>query len=36
MDRGNYKGLKLTDQVMKGLECMLESAIHKMVDIDKV
>jgi len=35
-DRGNYRGLKLTDQVMKLLECMLDSSIRNMVDIDEM
>ena len=34
LDRGNYRGLKLTDQVMKLLERVLDSAIRDMVDID--
>lgn len=34
LDRGNYRGLKLTDQVMKVLEHDLQSKIHKMVNID--
>ena len=33
-DRGNYRGLKLTDQVMKLLERALDSSIRKMVNID--
>ena len=33
---GNYRGLKLTDQVTKVLEHVLDSAIHQMVDIDKI
>ena len=31
---GNYCSLKLTDQVMKLLECVLDSFIREMVDID--
>ena len=34
LERGNYPGLKLTDQVMKLLECVLDSFIREMVDID--
>ena len=34
LDRGNYRGLKLTDQVMKLLERVLDSSIRKMVNID--
>ncbi|CAH1263777.1 Hypp2763 [Branchiostoma lanceolatum] len=34
LDRGNYRGLKLTDHVMKLLECVLDSAIRMMVNID--
>ena len=34
LDRGNYRGLKLTDQVNKCLEGVLESAVRGMVDID--
>ena len=33
LDRGNYRGLKLTDQVMKLLEHVLNSIIRNMVDI---
>merc|ERR1712082_168724 len=36
LDRGNYRGLKLTDQVMKLLERVLDSAIRGMVDIDEL
>ncbi|XP_053405146.1 uncharacterized protein LOC128558896 [Mercenaria mercenaria] len=36
LDRGNYRGLKLTDQVMKLLERMLDSFIRGMVDIDSM
>ena len=35
-DRGNYRGLKLTDQVMKLLERTLDFYIRKMVDIDEM
>ena len=34
--RGNYRGLKLTEQVMKVLEGVLESAVRGMVDINKL
>ena len=34
MDRGNYRGLKMTDQVMKTLEHVLESYVHVMLDIN--
>ena len=34
LERGNYHGLKLTDQVMKLLERVLDSFIREMVDID--
>ena len=34
LDRGNYRGLKLTDQVMKLCEGVLEKSIRGMVDID--
>ena len=34
--RGNYRGLKLTDQVMKLLERVLDSAIRGMVNIDEM
>ena len=34
LDRGNYHGLKLSDQVMKLLERVLDSSICKMVNID--
>ena len=34
LDRGNYRGLKLTDQVMKLLERVQDSSIRKMVNID--
>ena len=35
LDRGNYRGLKLTDQVMKPLERTLDFCIRKMVDINE-
>ena len=34
LDRGNYRGLKLTEQPMKCLERVLDSAIRSMVNID--
>ena len=34
LERGNYRDLKLTDQVMKLLEHVLDSFIRAMVDID--
>ena len=34
--RGNYRGLKLTEQVMKVLEGVLESAVRGMVDVNKL
>ena len=34
LERGNYRGLKLTDQVMKLLERVLDSFIPEMADID--
>ena len=36
LDRGNYRGLKLTDQAMKLLERVLDTFIRKMVDIDSM
>ena len=36
LDRGNYRGLKLTDQVMKLLERVLHSSICQMVNIDEM
>ena len=36
LDRGNYRGLKLTDQVMKLLERVLDTSIRSMVDIDEM
>ena len=33
-EQGNYRGLKLTDQVMKLLELVLDSFIPEMMDID--
>ena len=34
LDRGNYLGIKLTDQVMKLLDRVLDSSISKMVNRD--
>ena len=34
LERGNYRGLKLTDQVMKLLERVLDSFIGEIMDID--
>ena len=34
LERGNYRGLKLTDQAMKTLECVMDFYIRGMVDID--
>ena len=36
LDCGNYHGLKLTDQVMKLLELVLDFSIHQMVNIDEM
>ena len=36
LDRGNYRGLKLTEQVMKVLEGVVETAVRGMVDINKL
>ncbi len=36
LDRGNYRGLKLLDQVMKVLERVVEKLIRDMVDIDEM
>ena len=36
LDRGNYRGLKLTDHVMKLVGHVLERLIRKMVDIDEM
>ncbi|XP_053374665.1 uncharacterized protein LOC128547046 [Mercenaria mercenaria] len=36
LDQGNYRGLKITDQVMKLLERVLDSFIRGMVDIDSM
>jgi hypothetical protein len=34
LERGNYRGLKLTDQVMKLIERLLDDSVRGMVDID--
>ena len=34
LDRGNYRGLKLTDQAMKLTERVMDTLIRQMVDID--
>ena len=34
LERGNYRSLKLTDQVMRLLQLVLDSFIREMVDID--
>ena len=36
LDRGNYRGLKLTDQAMKLLERVLDFQIRQMVNIDEM
>ena len=36
LDRGSYCGLKLTDEVMKLLERVLDSYIREMVNIDEM
>lgn len=36
LDRGNYRGLKLTDQVMKLLERVLDGFIRGMVEVDEM
>ena len=36
LDRGNYRGLKLTDQVMKLLEHVLDPLNRNMVDINEM
>ena len=36
LDLGNYRGLKLTDQVMKPLEWVLDFYINKMVNIGEM
>ena len=35
MDRGNYCGLKLTEQVMKVLERIVDGLIREVVSIDE-
>ena len=34
LDRGNYRGLKLTDQVLKVLERIIEQLVRQQVDIN--
>ena len=34
LDRGNYRGLKLTEQAMKGIERIADSLIRQMMSID--
>ena len=34
IDRGNYRGLKLTDQVLKVLERIIEQLVREFVDIN--
>ena len=36
MNRGNYRGLKLIEQVMKVLECGVEGLIRQRVEIDEM
>ena len=36
LDHGNYRGLKLTDQAMKLLECVLDTSISRMVNVDSL
>ena len=36
LDHGNYRSLKLTDQVMKLIELFLESYIQEKVNIDEM
>ena len=36
LERGNYRGLKLLDQVMKALERVLEKVIREMINIDEM
>ena len=36
LNRGNYRGLKLIEQVMKVLECVVEGLIRQRVEIDKM
>ena len=36
LDRGNYRGLKLTEHVMKVLERIVDTAIREMINIDEM
>ncbi len=36
LDRCNYRGFKLTDQVMKALELVLDIAVRQSVDIHEI
>ena len=36
LNRGNYRGLKLIQQVMKVLECVVEGLIRQRVEIDEM
>ena len=36
LNRGNYRGLKLIEQVMKMLECVVEGLIRQRVEIDEL
>jgi len=36
LERGNYKGLKLLDQVMKVMKRVLETIIRTQIDIDSM
>ena len=36
LNRGNYRGLKLIEQVMKVLECVVEGLIRQRVEIDEM
>ena len=36
LERGNYRGMKLTDQVLKVIERILEKCIRQIIDIDSM
>ena len=36
LERGNYRGLKLTDQVLKVVERIIEKRIPEIIDIDNM
>ena len=36
LERGNYRGLKLTDQILKVMERVVEALIRQKVDIDQM